>query len=133
MEVGEIGSETDQDQSVLEVPAINWAKYVGVKSVQYIKMGHAPKMDAEEPNNWDLGNVVSETEKYFATDLSGKTATRQYSREVFPVRKETVFQIRTDLLRRQNNSIEGFEDNHHQSPSKETHSNNKNVNCSKTF
>ena len=69
MEVGEIGSETDQDQSVLEVPAINWAKYVGVKSVQYIKMGHAPKMDTEEPNNWDLGNVVRETEKYFATDL----------------------------------------------------------------
>ena len=69
MEEGEIRSESEQDQSVLEVPAINWAKYVGVKSVQYIKMGHAPKVDAIEQNNWDLGNAVRETEKQFATDL----------------------------------------------------------------
>ena len=48
MEEGEIDSETDQDPSVLEVP-VNWAKYVGVKGVQYIKMGHAPKVDSEEP------------------------------------------------------------------------------------
>ena len=31
----EIGSGSEQDPSVLEVPSINWAKYVGVKSVQY--------------------------------------------------------------------------------------------------
>ena len=37
MEEGEIESETDQDPSILEVPAINWARYVGVKSVQYVK------------------------------------------------------------------------------------------------
>ena len=48
MEEGEIDSETDQDASVLEVPAINWARYVGVKSVQYVKMGHAPRIAAEE-------------------------------------------------------------------------------------
>ena len=41
MEEGEIDSETDQDPSALEVPAINWARYVGVKSVQYVKMGRA--------------------------------------------------------------------------------------------
>ena len=70
MEEGKIDSETDKDPSVLEVPAVNWAIYVGVKSVQYIKMGHAPIVDAEEPNNWDLGNAVSETEKkQFSTDL----------------------------------------------------------------
>ena len=69
MEKGKIGSETDQDPSVLEVPAINWDKYLGVKSVQNIKMGNAPKVDAEEPNDWDLGNAVRETEKQFATDL----------------------------------------------------------------
>ena len=69
MEEGEIGSETDQDQSILEVPAINWAEYVGVKSVQYIKMGHGPKVDDIEQSNWDLGNAVRETEKQFATDL----------------------------------------------------------------
>ena len=58
MEEGENVSETDQDPSVLEVPAMNSAKYVGVKNVQYIKMGHAPRVNAEEPNNWDLGNAV---------------------------------------------------------------------------
>ena len=69
MEEGEIDSETDQDSSILEVPAVNWAKYVSVKSVQYIKMDHAPKVDAEEPNDWDLGNAVRETEKQFSADL----------------------------------------------------------------
>ena len=42
---------------------------MGVNSVQYIKMGHAPKVDEEELNNWDLGNAVRETEKNFSTDL----------------------------------------------------------------
>ena len=68
MEEGEIDSESDQDPSVLEVPAVNWAKYVGVKSVQYIKMGHAPRTTADEPNNWDFGNAVRESEKNFSTD-----------------------------------------------------------------
>ena len=48
MEEGEIDSETEQDPSVLEVAAINWARYVGVKSVQYVKMGHTPRNAAEE-------------------------------------------------------------------------------------
>ena len=69
MEEGELDSESDQDPSILEVPAINWAKYAGVKSVQYIKMGHAPRTTAEEQNDWDLGNAVRESEKNFSTDL----------------------------------------------------------------
>ena len=69
MEEGEIDSETDQDPSILEVPAWNRAKYVGVKSVQYVKMGHAPKVAAQEENNWDLEQAVRETEKNFSTDL----------------------------------------------------------------
>ena len=69
MEEGEIESETDQDPSVLEDPAINWARYVGVKSVQCIKMGHASKVTAMEENNWDLGQAVRETERNFSTDL----------------------------------------------------------------
>ena len=69
LEEGEIESETDQDPSILEVPAINWARYVGVKSVQYVKMGHAPKVLAQETNNWDLEQAVRETEKNFSTDL----------------------------------------------------------------
>ena len=43
MEEGEIDSDTDQDLSILEVPAMKWARYVWVKSVQYVKMGHALK------------------------------------------------------------------------------------------
>ena len=67
--MGEIESETDQHTSILEVPAINWARYVGVKSVQYVKMGHAHKVMAREDNNWDLEQAVRETEKNFSTDL----------------------------------------------------------------
>ena len=69
MEEGEIDSETDQDASVLEVPAINWASYFRVKSVQYVKMGHAPKIMAEEDKNWDLEQAVRETGKIFSSDL----------------------------------------------------------------
>ena len=69
MEEGELESETDQDPSILEVPAWNWARYVGVKSVQYVKMGHAPKVAALDENNWDLEQIVRETEKNFSTDL----------------------------------------------------------------
>ena len=54
MEEGQIDSETDQDPSVLEVPAINWARYVGGKSVQYVKMGHAPRISAQEKSDWNL-------------------------------------------------------------------------------
>ena len=69
MEEGEIGSETDQDPSVQEVPAVKRAKYVGGKSVQNMKIGHAPKVETEEPYNWDLENAVRETETIFSTDL----------------------------------------------------------------
>ena len=69
MEEGEIDSETDKDPCILEVPAWNWARYVGVKSVKYVKVGHAPKVAAQEENNWDLEQVVRETEKSFSTDL----------------------------------------------------------------
>ena len=66
IEEGEIDSDSHQDPSMLEVPAVNWAKYLGVKSVQYKKMG---RTTAEEPNDWDLGNAVQESEKIFSTDL----------------------------------------------------------------
>ena len=69
IEEGEIDSGTNQNPSVLEVPAINWAPYVGVKSVQYVKMGHAPKIAAEEQNDWNLEQAVRETEKNLSTDL----------------------------------------------------------------
>ena len=67
MEEGEIDSETDQIPSILEVPVWNWALYVGVKSVQYVKLGHAPRIADE--NNWDLEQAVRETEKNFSTEL----------------------------------------------------------------
>ena len=68
-EEGEIGSKTDRDPSALEVSAVNWAKYVVVKGVQYTKMGLVSKVDPEEHITWDLGNAVKATEKHFATDL----------------------------------------------------------------
>ena len=43
MEEGEISSDSE-----LEVPTINLATYVGVKIVHYIKMEHAPKVQALE-------------------------------------------------------------------------------------
>ena len=69
MEEGGIGSETDQDPSVLAVPAINWTRYVGVKSVEYVNIGHAPRIAAEEQNDWNLEQAVHVTEKKFSTDL----------------------------------------------------------------
>ena len=54
MEEREIDSETDQDPSILEVTACNWACYVGVKSVQYVKMGHAPRIAAQDEINFDF-------------------------------------------------------------------------------
>ena len=61
MEEGEISSDSELAPSVLEVPAINWANYLGGKIVQYIKMGRASKIQAMEPNNWDHENTVRET------------------------------------------------------------------------
>ena len=55
MEEGEIGSETDQDPSVLEVPAVNWAKYMGVKSVQHKKNG--PRTERGRRRTEQLGSV----------------------------------------------------------------------------
>ena len=69
MEEGEIDSETDQDPSILEVPTWNWARYGGVKSVQYVKMGHAPRIAAQGENKSNLEQAVRETEKKFSTDL----------------------------------------------------------------
>ena len=65
MEEGEIDSETDQDSSVLEVLVINWARYVGVKCVQYVKMGHSPIIAAEEKNDWNLEQAVRKEERIF--------------------------------------------------------------------
>ena len=33
------------------------------------KMGHAPRINPEEQNNWDLGNAVREIKKNFSSDL----------------------------------------------------------------
>ena len=67
--MAEIGLDTNQDPSVLEVQATYWAKYVGVKSVQDSKMDQTPRVNAEGPNDWDLDNAVRATEKRFSTDL----------------------------------------------------------------
>ena len=55
--------------SLLDVPTINWANFVGVKIVQFIKLDHVQKGQTIESINWDLEKTFSETEKEFATDL----------------------------------------------------------------
>ena len=69
MEEGEISSDSELAPLVLEVSTAHWANYLGVKTVQYIKMGHAPRIQAMEPNNWDHENTVRENKKEFATDI----------------------------------------------------------------
>ena len=61
--------ETDQDPSILEVPAKNCARYVKVKSVQDVKMEQAPRIPVEEPTDLILDQAVREIEKKFSTDL----------------------------------------------------------------
>ena len=60
---GEVSSDSELAPSVLEEPTINWANNVGIKSVQYIKMGHSPKVQAFEQKSWDLENTVREQRK----------------------------------------------------------------------
>ena len=74
MEGGEVDSKTDQDPSILEVKAmkrLNMSELKvstnGVKNV--VKMGHAPKIAAEEDSSRDLEHAVRETKKNFSTDL----------------------------------------------------------------
>ena len=71
MEEGKKDCKTDRDPSIL-VPAWNWARYVGVKSVQYVKMGHSPKVAALDEINWDFEQAVRETLEEF---FNGPTAT----------------------------------------------------------
>ena len=59
----EIDSETYQNLSFLEVPAINWAQCVGEKHVYYAKMGQTPGVAAEEDKNWDLERTVRDSEQ----------------------------------------------------------------------
>ena len=42
---------------------------MGVKSVQYVKMGQALKVIVQKDNDWDLEQAVRETKKNFSTDL----------------------------------------------------------------
>ena len=69
MEAGEISSDSELPPSVLEVPTINWANYIGVNSVHYRNMGHAQRIQAIEPNDWNHENTLREIKKEFATDL----------------------------------------------------------------
>ena len=69
MEEGEISSDSELAPSVLEVPTINWANYIGVNSVHYRNMGHDSRIQATESNIWNHENTLRETKKEFATDL----------------------------------------------------------------
>ena len=53
----------------IRISTINWANHIAVKSVQYIKMGHAPDLQAKELNDSDFENTVRETGEENVTDL----------------------------------------------------------------
>ena len=141
MEEGLIESETDQDPSILEVPAWIWARYVGVKSVQYVKMGHAPKVAALDENNWDLEQTVRETEKNFSTDLQllmtettndptllkTLVSLERQQHELIPERvpnaqKKAIKPIRSGLHRRQNHCPQKSQSYQYQPPAQRTSS-----------
>ena len=65
LEGREIDSEIDQDPSVLEAKVLNWVRNVGVKSAQQVKLRHAPRVAAEDPNDCNLEYASRETEKIF--------------------------------------------------------------------
>ena len=69
MKEGEISSGSERAPLVLGAATDNWGNNIGGKSVQYIKLGHTPRVQAIEPNPWDNENTVRATEKYFERDL----------------------------------------------------------------
>ena len=46
-----------------ETPTVNWVQNIRFNRVQFIKIGHVPRIDAEQGKDWDLGKVVKETGK----------------------------------------------------------------------
>ena len=61
-------NSTDEDaQSGMVAPAMEWTKYTGCKSIQYIKMCHAPNVKALE--DWDVVEAVRRAVQKLSTDL----------------------------------------------------------------
>ena len=97
----------------MEIPATDWARYVGVKYVQNVKIGHAPRTRAEEQNDRNLEQAVSETFLYRSaaaddrnhkrselaenSGVSGETTARDDTRGVLNTQKEAVKQVRPRL------------------------------------
>ena len=141
MEEGEISSDSEMAPSVLEVPTINWANYLGIKSVQYIKMGHAPRIQAIEPNNWDHENrqgnrkrvrngppVINDgndkrPEAIENTRMLRKKAIRQHPRGIQPIQAEIIHKMWISILRRENYCARKSKDNRHLAPPQRTPSN----------
>ena len=65
-----IDDDTEEDNSKIELraPTTDWSKYVGYKTVQYIKLGDAPRFNAK--GGWDTAETVRRADKRFARDLN---------------------------------------------------------------
>ena len=152
MEEGEISSDSELAPSVLEVPTINWTNYIGIKNVQYIKMGHAPRVQALEQYSWDLEQTVRETEKELAKDLQllmtettndpkllkntcmpGASTVRHHSEREQPLQKEAVNKLWSSILRRQNHSTNQPENNGHKPAAQRTSSHKQDDSFRKAF
>ena len=66
MDLNQIEEDTEEDSSRVELraPTTDWSRYVGYKTVQYIKMGHAPKISSQE--EWDTTTTVRQADKRFS-------------------------------------------------------------------
>ena len=65
-------SETNETESTgsadsLDVPAINFKRYLGTTGVRYIQMGQASHIQNE--NKWDLEETIRQADQKFTTDL----------------------------------------------------------------
>ena len=65
-------SETNKTESTgsaysLDVPAVNFKRYLGTTGVRYIQMGQASEIQNE--NKWDLEETTRQAEQKFTTDL----------------------------------------------------------------
>ena len=77
MKEGDSSSDSELAPALMAKPTSDLANYIGVKSVQYIKMGHSPTYKPSTPNKWDHEITKRETVKEFATDLQLPMTTKR--------------------------------------------------------
>ena len=60
-------TESTSSNNSIDVPAINFKRYLGATEVRYIQMGRASHNQVDNP--WDLAETARQAEQKFTTDL----------------------------------------------------------------